>query len=382
MKILLASQDLSADLSAQAGRELMQQGLVDKTGTEFISLPFDGQQEDLISALQQWNDGKLVNFTYYGPNWESTQITYLLTQLDGKLTAIIDTSTFANRKSVSSYDEHDLFHASSYGLGQLILDAVTNEAQDVVLLIDDTCLIDGGLGMLQALGTLVADESGDPIPVGENPLINFGQIDFSKPDELLKGVTLTVLARETTTYTGVDSQLVSVGKDIGILPAHLVRLDLRSAAFNRLMKKEREIDLTTIVGSGAGGGVAGALACLGATISNGTYAWLFEKLHFADLLADVDATFLATDQVNQTRFPTSFVGELARFCDQQKIRTILFTLIRITPAEQWNLPFVSTLVIPKIMGIKLPVANEMVTTAKRELEQSLIATTQEVAKLI
>lgn len=382
MKILLASQDLSADLSAAVGRQLMQQGLADHAGADLISLPFDGRQEDLIAGLQKWNSGQLVDFTYYGPNWESARVTYLLTTLSGKLTAIIDTSVFANRQSISHYDEHDLFHASSYGLGQLILDAVTNEAQEVVLLIDDTCVIDGGLGMLQALGALIADESGDPIPVGENPLINFDQIDFSKPDDLLKGVKLTVLARETSTYTGGNSQLVETGKEIGILPEHLVRLDLRSAAFNRLMRKERELDLTQISGSGAGGGIAGALACLGAEITDSTYAWLFEQLKFAEVFADVDVAFLAIDQVNQTRFPTSFVGELARFFDQQQIRTILFTLIRITPAEAWNLPHVSTFVLPKIMGIKLPVADETVTTANRELEQSLIATTHEVAKLI
>ncbi|HJE15400.1 MAG TPA: glycerate kinase [Lapidilactobacillus dextrinicus] len=382
MKILVASQDLTSELNASISRGLIQQGLVEKEPSEFILLPFDGQQQNLISDLQQWNGGDLQDFVYYGPNWESTQITYLLTKFADQQTAVIDTSDFTDRQLTSQYDHHDLFHASSYGLGQLILDAVTNEAKEVVLLIDDTSMIDGGLGMLQALGAVITDESGDPIPVGENPLINFGHIDFAKPDELLKDIKLTVLVRETSTYTGSDSKLVDNGREIGLLSDQIVRLDLLTNQFNRAMRKERNLDLSTIVGAGAGGGIAGALACLDATISNSTYQWLFERLDFKKELADVDAAFLATDQVNQTRFTSSFVGELAKFCNDQNIRTVLMTLIRITPADEWNLPLVSTVVLPKIVGIKLPIIEEHVATSERELQQSLYLTTHEVAKLI
>lgn len=382
MKILVASQDLTSELNASISRGLIQQGLVEKEPSEFILLPFDGQQQNLISDLQQWNGGDLQDFVYYGPNWESTQITYLLTKFADQQTAVIDTSDFTDRQLTSQYDHHDLFHASSYGLGQLILDAVTNEAKEVVLLIDDTSMIDGGLGMLQALGAVITDESGDPIPVGENPLINFGHIDFAKPDELLKDIKLTVLVRETSTYTGSDSKLVDNGREIGLLSDQIVRLDLRTNQFNRAMRKERNLDLSTIVGAGAGGGIAGALACLDATISNSTYQWLFERLDFKKELAEVDAAFLATDQVNQTRFTSSFVGELAKFCNDQNIRTVLMTLIRITPADEWNLPLVSTVVLPKIIGIKLPIIEEHVATSERELQQSLYLTTHEVAKLI
>lgn len=382
MKILVASQDLTSELNASISRGLIQQGLVEKEPSEFILLPFDGQQQNLISDLQQWNGGDLQDFVYYGPNWESTQITYLLTKFADQQTAVIDTSDFTDRQLTSQYDHHDLFHASSYGLGQLILDAVTNEAKEVVLLIDDTSMIDGGLGMLQALGAVITDESGDPIPVGENPLINFGHIDFAKPDELLKDIKLTVLVRETATYTGSDSKLVDNGREIGLLSDQIVRLDLRTNQFNRAMRKERNLDLSTIVGAGAGGGIAGALACLDATISNSTYQWLFERLDFKKELAEVDAAFLATDQVNQTRFTSSFVGELAKFCNDQNIRTVLMTLIRITPADEWNLPLVSTVVLPKIVGIKLPIIEEHVATSERELQQSLYLTTHEVAKLI
>lgn len=382
MKILVASQDLTSELNASISRGLIQQGLVEKEPSEFILLPFDGQQQNLISDLQQWNGGDLQDFVYYGPNWESTQITYLLTKFADQQTAVIDTSDFTDRQLTSQYDHHDLFHASSYGLGQLILDAVTNEAKEVVLLIDDTSMIDGGLGMLQALGAVITDESGDPIPVGENPLINFGHIDFAKPDELLKDIKLTVLVRETSTYTGSDSKLVDNGREIGLLSDQIVRLDLRTNQFNRAMRKERNLDLSTIVGAGAGGGIAGALACLDATISNSTYQWLFERLDFKKELAEVDAAFLATDQVNQTRFTSSFVGELAKFCNDQNIRTVLMTLIRITPADEWNLPLVSTVVLPKIVGIKLPIIEEHVATSERELQQSLYLTTHEVAKLM
>lgn len=382
MKILVASQDLTPELNASISRGLIQQGLADKEASEFVLLPFDGQQQNLINDLQKWNGGDLQDFVYYGPNWESAKITYLLTKFDDQQTAVIDTSDFTDRQLTSQYENHDLFHASSYGLGQLILDAVTNEAKEVVLLIDDTSMVDGGLGMLQALGAVIADESGDPIPVGENPLINFGHINFDKPDELLKNVKITVLVRETSTYTGPDSRLVNNGKEIGLLPEQIVRLDLRMSQFNRTIRKQRDLDLSTIVGAGAGGGIAGALACLEATISNSTYQWLFERLDFQKELANVDAAFLATDQVNQTRFTSSFVGELAKFCNDQNIRTVLLTLIRITPAEAWDLPLVSTVVLPKVVGIKLPLIEEHVATSERELQQSLYLTTHEVAKLI
>ncbi|WP_261807109.1 glycerate kinase [Lapidilactobacillus luobeiensis] len=382
MRILMANQALTADISgADSGQAIQEVLQAEQQDLEIVSLPFNGELGQIIAGMQQWREGRLADFTFYGPTWASTQTTYLVTTLQNRRTALIDTTSFSNPQLSQTYDNHDLFHASSYGLGQLILDAVTNEAQEIVLILGETGMIDGGLGLLQALGAVITDESGDPIPVGENPLINFGAIDLAKTIELLQPVHLTILTQEQTIYTGHESGIVRAGKKLGLQSEQVVRLDVRAGAFNRMLRNLFDIDLTQIVGAGAGGGIAGALACLGATIESDPFAWLLQTLELRKMIAGFDTALLTTGAVNAT-FKDSLIAHLAEMCATMKVPTILQTLSRSLPLSATPWSTVSIIVLPSLTGLQVPHSFDEVNPGRAELLQSLSVSTRELLKLL
>ena len=102
---------------------------------------------------------------------------------------------------------------TSFGLGQLILDAASRGYRQVMLGLGGTSTVDGGLGMAQALGVTMLDGSGGKIvPLGTRffaggdlPRVSF--LDFSDVDNELKRIKFEVLAdanltlKEMTTST-------------------------------------------------------------------------------------------------------------------------------------------------------------------------------------
>ncbi len=56
-------------------------------------------------------------------------------------------------------DELDPLHASSFGTGQLIQIALEKGARKIILCIGGSATIDGGCGILQALGIRFLDKS-------------------------------------------------------------------------------------------------------------------------------------------------------------------------------------------------------------------------------
>ena len=382
MRILIANQALAANVSgADCGQVLQEVLQQDHRDHEVTSLPFNGELNQVIAGMHEWNDGELVDFTFYGPTWGSAQTTYLLTVLQDETTALIDTTSFSNPVLSQTHQNHDLFHATSYGLGQLILDAVTNEAKEIVLILGETGMIDGGLGMLQALGAVISDESGDPIPVGENPLINFGSINLAKTSELLAKVHLTVLTKETTNYSGHDGGIVKAGKQLGLLSEQVVRLDVRAGAVNRTLRTLFSVDLNETVGTGAAGGVAGALSCLGAKIETDPFAWLIRVLDLDRIMSGFDAALLTAGAVNDD-FVDSLIYHLAEQCALVQLPTVLMTLSRSLPAARTPWPTVSLLVLPTLIGMQVPQSFTEADPGQVEVRQSLSFTTQEVLKLL
>lgn len=384
MKIFLANQPLNETLTAKTSRQALKDALLKVQATADIKeFPFEGQMSQIIAGLKAWNGGELVHFNYYGPTWEHAQMDYLLTNLNDRKTAVIDAAAFSSPKQSEAYSNHALWHASSYGLGQIILDAITNEAQALVLLIGKTGMIDGGLGMLQALGAAITDESGDAIPVGENPLINFGQVDLQKATAILQKVEVTILATDKSVYSGHASNIVQVGRKLGLSAEQVVRLDVRAASFSRLMRTQFGLDLGQLAGAGAAGGVAGVLICLGATINDQPFPWLFDILHLATTLNAMDLVLLTTDVVDAAKFPHSLVGELVKTSTRLQRPTIILTAKRTLALSELTAANISTFVLPAQIGLtKSAQQPDPIEFRDHELTQSLAVTSQNILKLM
>ena len=92
--------------------------------------------------------------------------------------AFIDVAAATGLPAVS--DALDPLHADSYGTGVLIADAEARGAKHIVLGLGGSASIDGGLGILAALGAAAHDARGYALPKGGAPLVNLATIDTAQ----------------------------------------------------------------------------------------------------------------------------------------------------------------------------------------------------------
>ena len=131
----------------------------------------------------------------------------------------------------------DVYNATSYGVGELIVDAIKKGGRNFYIGLGGTICNDCGKGMLKAIGFDF-----------ENNIINSKIIDFSKISfNIISDVTNPLLGKDGATYT-FAKQKGATEKDFPIL-------EKRNLNFAKLIYKHLNYDYTNSIGAGAAGGL-------------------------------------------------------------------------------------------------------------------------------
>ena len=109
---------------------------------------------------------------------------------DGR-TAVIETAR-ASGLALLSLDELDPLHATTYGLGELIREALDAGFRSFIVGLGGSATNDGGAGMAQALGARLLDEAGHDLPPGGAALAGLSRIDMSGLDNRAREAKFSV----------------------------------------------------------------------------------------------------------------------------------------------------------------------------------------------
>ncbi|MEY8577444.1 glycerate kinase [Corynebacteriaceae bacterium 6-324] len=110
-------------------------------------------------------------------------------------TAYIDVAAASGLPAVE--DHKDVLHADSYGTGVLIADAESRGATHIVLGLGGSATVDGGMGIITALGGAPMDDRGYPLPKGGAPLVMLDSIDTAQLNIKAAGLKFTLLGDTT-----------------------------------------------------------------------------------------------------------------------------------------------------------------------------------------
>jgi glycerate kinase len=161
---------------------------------------------------------------------------------------------------------------SSYGVGELIMAACTVAPPKFIVAIGGSATNDGGCGMAQALGIRFFDSNGDEIrkPICGGMLTELSRIDVTERLPALNNIELIVACDVRNPLTGPDGAAFIYGAQKGASGEQLVLLDKGLAHLAALVRRDLKMDIETLEGSGAAGGLGGGLvAFTGATIASG-----------------------------------------------------------------------------------------------------------------
>ncbi|HWK99512.1 MAG TPA: glycerate kinase, partial [Parapedobacter sp.] len=167
-------------------------------------------------------------------------------------------------------EELNPLHAQSYGTGQLINAALDSGVRKIVVGMGGSATVDGGSGMLRALGVRFLDGEGKEIkdlPVG---LETLHTIDLSGLDKRLQQVEVTVLCDVDNPLLGEAGAAYVFGPQKGASAEQVVQLDSLLSRFASVIRTTTGEDISARPSGGvAGGASAGLLGLLGATLVNG-----------------------------------------------------------------------------------------------------------------
>ena len=136
----------------------------------------EGTAEVLASAAvaRRGTPGQTITLPTTDAVGRLTEASYVLVGDE----AFIDVAAATGLPAVA--DALDPLHADSYGTGVLIADAEARGARRITLGLGGTASIDGGLGILAALGAAAHDSRGYALPKGGAPLVHLDHIDTAQ----------------------------------------------------------------------------------------------------------------------------------------------------------------------------------------------------------
>jgi glycerate kinase len=192
---------------------------------------------------------------------------------DGE-TAIIEMANASGLRLLAT-GELDPLHASSRGTGELISAALEEHPRRILIGMGGSATVDGGAGILTALGIRFLDANGHEITSLPSGLNNLGSIDVRRLDTRLKNTELTVLCDVDNPLLGPHGAAAVFGPQKGASPRDIEQLETALQQLSKVINRQFDIDLSDLPKSGtAGGAAAGLHALLDAGLVNGIDVFL------------------------------------------------------------------------------------------------------------
>ncbi|GAA4859950.1 glycerate kinase [Pseudonocardia benzenivorans] len=182
----------------------------------------------------------------------------------------------------------DPLGASSIGLGEVVGGALAAGCRQIVVAIGGSAGTDGGAGLLTALGAVVRDATGRPVPLGGAALAGATSLDLTGLDPRLAVTDLVVACDVDNPLCGPRGAAAVYGPQKGATPADVATLDAALGHWAGLVADATGTDHRDDPGAGAAGGVAfAARAVLGAALRPGIDLVL-DLLRFDEHVAGAD----------------------------------------------------------------------------------------------
>lgn len=268
MKILIAPDSFKDCLDAQSIGEHFKTGLLKANpnhSVRVISMADGG--EGFVTTMLQALGGKSITIKTEDALKRSIKASYGI--VEASKTAIIEMAAASGIEHISNEDKNPLI-ASTFGTGELILDALKNGCKKIIIGIGGSATNDGGTGMAKALGYKFLDKNNKELDEGGGFLNQLHKIDISEKTELLNDVEIVVACDVANPLTGTNGATAIYGPQKGVTNETLKLLDNNLEHLGNLIKEQLNIDVLNIEGAGAAGGLgAGLMAFTNASLKTG-----------------------------------------------------------------------------------------------------------------
>jgi glycerate kinase len=275
---------------------------------EIISIPVADGGEGTVDAFLAACGGEKVFLTVKGPFMEDMQSFYGL--IEGGRTAVIEMAACAGLPLVGTNLHPE--RTTTYGVGQLISDALHRGCQRIIVGLGGSATNDLGTGCAAALGMRFLDADGEVfIPVG-GTLDRIGRIDRTTMLPALSQVEIITMCDIDNLLYGPNGAAHVFSPQKGADPAMVQELDRQLRAGAETIQRELGLDISNLPGAGAAGGMGGGMvAFLGSKLSMGIEV-LLDLVDFDQLLKGTDLVFTGEGRIDAQSLRGKVVIGVAR----------------------------------------------------------------------
>src|SRR5579859_1505402 len=242
--------------------------------------------------------------------------------VDDGATAVIEI-TRASGLALVPPAERNPMTATSFGAGQLIAAALAAGCRRILVGLGGSATVDGGAGLVTALGARLLDARGASIDRGGAGLAALERIDVSALDERLAGVELVAACDVDNELVGPTGAARTFAPQKGATPEMVADLEQNLSHWADVIERDLGRDVRHARHGGAAGGIGAAiLGILGGTLAPGGDLVL-DWLSFDERLAGCDLVMTAEGFVDISTLANKAPVAVARAARRRGVPVVL-----------------------------------------------------------
>lgn len=286
MKVVIAIDSLKGSLSSLQAGEAIQKGILRAMPNANIHIcPIADGGEGTVDALVNGMGGRLETVVVSDPLGRPKSCTYGI--LPDRQTAIIEMAAAAGLTLLTP-DERNPLYTTTYGVGELICDAILKGCRRFIIGIGGSATNDGGIGMLQALGYGILDKEGKQVPLGAIGLKEIVSITSASALSQLQECSFRIACDVNNPLCGSNGASAVYGPQKGADASMVSEIDRWLAHYASICKKSFPHANADFPGTGAAGGLGFAFLTFTHSILESGIKIVLEETRLESHIRDAD----------------------------------------------------------------------------------------------
>ncbi len=322
MKVVVAVDSFKGSLTSMEAGNAVLEGIrrVDSKADVIVRPLADGG-EGTVEALVRGMNGSMQTVMVTGPLGELVSCEYGIMK-DSK-TAVIEMSGAAGLTLVPE-EKRNPFHTTTYGVGEVIKDAISKGCRRFLVGIGGSATNDGGIGMLQALGYGFFDQNGNQVSFGAKGLKELDRITDSSVLPELKECEFRVACDVTNILCGENGCSAVYGPQKGATSSMITQMDQWLGHYAKLAGETYKKANPNQAGTGAAGGLGFAFLTFTNAVLESGIKIVLEETKLEDYIKEADLVITGEGRLDfQTAMGKAPVG-VAKLAKKYQIPVIAF----------------------------------------------------------
>ena len=286
MKVVVATDSLKGSLSSLQAGEAIRTGILraDPDAEVWVRPLADGG-EGTVEALTLGMGGTLQTVRVTGPLGDKLVAKYGI--LPDGITAILEMSAAAGITLVRDEERNPLL-TTTYGVGEMIRDAIQKGCRSFIVGIGGSATNDGGIGMLQALGYGMLDAAGNQVAFGARGLEQLKRISAENVLPELKDCRFHVACDVNNPLCGEKGASAVYGPQKGATPEMIRQMDAWLKSYADLTRTYNPSADRELPGTGAAGGLGFAFLSFTNAVLESGIKIVLEETRLEEYIQEAD----------------------------------------------------------------------------------------------